>query len=280
MGMEDRSWYVPDDERRGYAGGGGVRLSFGPKTPPATKILIIVMIGCYILQLVMEQVSPRTLIILFSFVPADAVAGFQVWRFITYMFLHGDPFHLLINMFIFWMFAREVEIYFGWRQFLVLFFASGIAGGAVTSLFPAWYWIQSIGASAGVLGLLAVWGLLWPNRTILFMFIFPMKAKWLVIIMAAIDMLSALRLGEHSEVANLGHLGGMAYAATFMFLVPRLDSLLTRRAARASFREVEEDFDVRKRVDDLLDKINREGIASLSAREKKFLKDASKRYKK
>jgi membrane associated rhomboid family serine protease len=284
MGMDDRSWYVPDEERRGY-GSGGVRFSFGPKTPPMTKALLIIIVAVFALQLVMYLfTSPHEYIeTLFSFKPRGAVEGFELWRFVTYMFLHSKQniFHILLNLFLFWMFAREVELHIGKWQLFAFFIFCGIGGAAAICYFPTWYMenARTAGASAAVLGVLAAWGMLWPNRTILLFFVFPIRAKWIVIFAAIIDIASAIG-NPHGGIAYLAHLGGLFCGVLFVFLCPRVASRLSRRETAVQIATFEREQDVRQRVDALLEKINREGITSLTKKERKFLTDASKRYRK
>ena len=121
MGMDDREWYQEDSERGGVGfGGSGVRWSFGPKTPPITKWLCISFVAAYAAQLFVYLFTQKGYMDFYlEFSPERAVGNLEVWRFVTYAFLHADPFHLLINLLIFWMFAREVELYLGGLQFIV-----------------------------------------------------------------------------------------------------------------------------------------------------------------
>jgi len=280
MGMDDRNWYVDDSDRHGVGfSQPQFRLSFGPKTPPVTKYLIIANIAIFLAQMLDYMFTGRHHIIeYFAFSPQRAVGDFEVWRFFTYSFLHGSPFHILINMFILWMFAREVEYYLGSWQFLVFYILCGLGGSLFTCYIPDWYIKEMVGASASVLGTLVTWWFLWPNRVVLLMFVFPVKIKWIVPIIALLDILGATGGAGSSNTAHLAHIGGMVSSAAFFLILPKIESLFIHRKAVTAFREAESEFEIRRRVDDLLEKINYGGIGSLTDKEKEFLKDASRRF--
>jgi membrane associated rhomboid family serine protease len=282
MSMDDREWYQEDSERGGVGfGGAGVRWSFGPKTPPFTKWLCVALIAVYIAQLFVYLFTQKGYAEFYlEFSPERAVGSFEIWRFITYAFLHAAPFHLLINLLIFWMFSREVEMRLGGLQFMVFFIFCALGGAFLTCYVPSWFASRTVGASGAILGILAAWLVFWPNRTVLLMFLFPIKVKWLVLIVAALDMAGAIRPGFGDATAHLAHLGGFGFGFLFLLLVPALDRLGYKLEARRGMKEAAAELEIREKVDMLLDKINREGINSLTESERKFLTDSSKRFHK
>jgi membrane associated rhomboid family serine protease len=161
---------------------------------------------------------------------------FAVWQLFTYLFLHGGLWHLLVNMFTLWMFGVTLERDWGTRRFLKYYFLCGVGAGLcdviANALLGRWG-TSTIGASGAIYGLLLAFGVLYPDTTILFSFLFPIKAKYFVMIYGAIELLAALGT-RNSGVSNIAHLGGMAFG--FFYLkarLPKLDLYEIRRWYRA-----------------------------------------------
>jgi membrane associated rhomboid family serine protease len=147
-------------------------------------------------------------------VPGDVVRRLAVWQLVTYMFLH-DPFgfsHILFNMLALWMFGADLERVWGRRPFLKYYFLCGIGAGlcvvVANVLFSSNWNTRTIGASGAIYGLLFAFGYLYPDREILFSFLFPMKAKYFVMIIGAIAFLSSFG-ASGGGVSHIAHLGGM-----------------------------------------------------------------------
>jgi len=153
-----------------------------------------------------------------------AEAGrFWPWQIVTSAFLHGSFSHILFNMFGLWMFGMRIEQALGSRRFLGFYLACVVGASllqlAVTSYpflvgassFPT----ATLGASGGVLGVLAAFGLLYPDEPIYLYFFVPIPAKWLVLGLAALDLFAGVT-GSQSGVANFAHLGGMLVGAVLI----------------------------------------------------------------
>ena len=149
-------------------------------------------------------------------VPAAVFEEFRIWQPVTYMFLHGTIGHILFNMLALWMFGTELERLWGTRFFLRYYFATGIAAAITTilvSLTPfdvtsRMYYSVTIGASGAIYGLLLAYGLTFPNRPIYIYFLFPIPAKYFVMIMGFIALLSAAG-DSGGGIAHITHLGGL-----------------------------------------------------------------------
>lgn len=162
----------------------------------------------------------------FGLVPR-ALFSLQLWRPVTYMFLHGSNItHILFNMLILWWIGAELELKWGRKFFLTYYFVSGI-GAAIIYLIGVFTYaviakdafileVPVIGASGAVYGLLVAFGMLFGERPIYFMMLFPMKAKHFVFLIGFIELATLLQSGMGSDVANLAHLGGIL--AGFLFL--------------------------------------------------------------
>lgn len=188
-------------------GGGGVT--------PAVKILLIVNVGVFVLQTVVGSSLDHGLSRYLGLVPPLVLNEFYLWQLFTYQFLHGGLFHLLFNMLALWMFGCDLERRWGAQFFVKYYFVTVIGGGILNVLFLPGQLGPSIGASAGVYGLLLAYGLIYPDRTIYFYFLFPMKMKHFVWIIGAIALYSSITSGE-SGIAHLAHLGGMAFGYLYL----------------------------------------------------------------
>jgi membrane associated rhomboid family serine protease len=175
----------------------------------------------------------------FGLIPSDVVRSLSLWQLVTYMFLH-DPFsfgHILFNMLTLWMFGADLERTWGRQAFLKYYFLCGIGAGLcvvlANVLFSDNWNTRTIGASGAIYGLLFAFGYLYPDREILFSFLFPMKAKYFVMIIGAIAFLSSVG-GSGGGVSHIAHLGGMVIGYFYL----RSQRLSRRPAyARASFSD-------------------------------------------
>ncbi len=185
----------------------------------------------------------------FGFVPLRFFTKFWVWQPFTYMFIHADNiFHILFNMLMLWWVGSELETYWGGRYFLFYYFTCGIGAALIycTGVF-IYYWFTGnvsvlhapmIGASGAIFGLLLAYGVLFGERVILFLFLFPMKAKYFVMIIGGIALMNLLSQGPTSEVASLAHLGGLVVGWIIMKSGPKWRDFLMKRRNRAHGRKL------------------------------------------
>jgi membrane associated rhomboid family serine protease len=171
----------------------------------------------------LAQAFVRSLDQTFGLVPMFVVRDFWVWQLATYMFLHGGVFHILFNMLALWMFGAELERVWGTRDFLKFYFVTGIGAGALTVMFSMLPLAASrqlfqsdiIGASGAIYGLLLAYALYFPNRPIYMYFVFPIPAKFFVLIMGVIAFYASFA-GSGGGVANATHLGGLLVAYLYL----------------------------------------------------------------
>ena len=189
--------------------------------PPGLKWLLISNTVVFLLEFIGLR---QPMITLFGLYAEGAVHNWFVWQIFTYMFLHNDPMHLLFNMLSLWFFGTQLERDWGTRRFLKYYFLCGMAAGvcvlAVNIAVGVWGY-PTIGASGAVLGVLVAFGVLYPNQTVLMNFLFPIKAKYMVMIYAALEFL--LAFGSNTGVSRVAHLGGMAFG--YVYLKGRLPRL-------------------------------------------------------
>ncbi len=230
--------------------------------------------------------------------------GFQVWQTVTYMFMHGGIFHILFNMLWLWMFGMELENLWGSRRFFVYYMLCGIGAG-IAHLVIAPMLGQGgpiVGASGAIYGVLVAFGFLFPNRPVFIYFLLPIRARYFVAGIIAIDLLSSM-MGPQSNVAHLAHLGGAAMGFVLLllekkgvswkrfvrkpqmtYIPPQYHYTKPKSVGRedisdATYEDIHPspESGQQQRVDEILDKINQSGYQSLTDEEKRFLFEASKR---
>lgn len=203
---------------------GTTTWSFGGPLTPGVKYLLISTIGVFVLQLLFPPITSW-----FRLDPSQVLGSFFIWQLVTYLFLHGGLFHVLINMLILFMFGCEMERTWGTRFFLQYYFICGIGAG-IFALFAGY---PVVGASGAIYGLLVAFAMYFPTRVIymnvFFIFFFPIQAKYFVIIMGLISFLSSL--GGASGVSHLAHLGGLVVG----YLYLRMGGVRGGRRTTASF---------------------------------------------
>lgn len=210
------------------------------------------LIAWNVILFLVQQISGRWLALNFGLIPAEVWHG-KVWQLASYMFLHGNFLHLLFNMIALWMFGSELEYLWGTKKFVKYYFFTGIGAGLTTLATTPGAIYPTIGASGAVYGLLLAYGVIFPNRPILLYFLFPIPAKYFVMIFGAIALLSSLS-GAHSGVAHFAHLGGLIFGWIYLKGFPGSGTLkkYRRDRQRRKFRVLEfydedRDDDIRRR---------------------------------
>ncbi len=258
-------------------------MRLGPPWTPTIKFLIISNAVVFLLQTTTHLfLNAKILEGMFALNP-NMVNHFYIFQLISYGFLHGDFFHILFNMLNLWFFGVEIENLWGQKRFLTLYFLSIFTGGFLTWLVHNLGFNQYtvLGASGGVFGVMTTFALLWPSREVLFMGIFPIKMKILVPLL----MLMLMFTGG-GNIAHIAHLGGILGGVGFFFAVVKykfdFNFSISRYLQKQKMKRYQEEMyrrqNVKETVDELLDKISKKGMSSLSRKEKQFLKDASTKY--
>jgi membrane associated rhomboid family serine protease len=188
------------------------RFSFGYGLTPVIKKLMIIMGAVFLLQMVVSGWINFYL----GLVPILVWKKYFLWQLFTYIFLHGGFSHILFNLLALWMFGGELESYWGSKKFLRFFLFCGIGAGICTVVFSPYQFIPVIGASGAIYGILLAYGWLFPNRLIYIYFLFPIPAKYFVIIFGFLEFLYFSRGGTGGGVAHLTHLGGLLFGLFYM----------------------------------------------------------------
>lgn len=258
----------------------GYNVRFGPqRVSPAVAGLIAANVAVFVLQMLLDILGyGRLFEILFGLLPPAVFHGY-VWQLVTYMFLHGGVFHIFWNMLVLWMFGVDVESRMGTKTFLIFYFFCGIGAGLTSLAFPPSWTAVTVGASGALYGIFVASAVYFPDSILLVFFLFPMRMKHAVFLFGAIQLLAVMgNAGRHGGgVAYIAHLGGILFALLYFQAVPRLAQRSKHTGLRRKNTEIQRNDREEKEVDRILEKISREGIQSLSPRERNFLKNRSER---
>lgn len=287
--------------------------------PPmqVSVVLMIALIATFALQCI-NDVYARTIIEYWlALTPAALTRGY-VWQFGTFQFLHGDILHLLCNLLGLWFLGRFVENMIGKRRFLLAYFGSGVIGGLLQCVlmvvFPMHFAPFVYGASAGVMGIFAVFATLESGMEVRWNFLIPIRAGVLLWITAGISLFFTIVPSTRGGgVAHAAHLGGLLAGVLFVKMGWHKDfvplpgaeflSRFNRQSPRAGRSRVlartasgkgafwkrdqagtVEDLPsaefISREVDPILDKISAHGIQSLTDQEKRILEAARARMAK
>ena len=259
-------------------------------TPWVTRLLVTNVMVALVLQ---PGTLPYALLTLFppGVVGLDQVyipgMPFRPWTLFTYMFLHAGLWHLLFNMIGLFFFGPRLEARLGARGFLGLYFLSGLGGAAFTFVFS--FGSPVVGASAAVYGIIIGFAMYWPRELIYIYGVVPVQARWLATLIVAISLYSGIT-GSDGGTAHFAHLGGLAVGAGFL----RLRDRRLGKGRRDFKRKLQHtpsmegsEHDARRRwasidllsmhdlnrneVEELLARVDRQGMGALSLEERRFL---------
>ena len=244
---------------------------------------IKVLIGLNLLLFIFKSISRGEINLVEIFGLSPETIWPMVWQPFTYMFIHGDFWHVAINMLVLFLFGSELETIWGRQGFIKYYIITGVGSGLIWILFQSFSSSSAylIGASGAVYGILTAYGLMFPNRIVYIYFLFPVKVKWFVIILGAVAFFSSL--GSHSNISHLTHLSGMIIGFTYLRFNRQWKKFVfsMRKQILESKIKREENLKKKKRklqedVDQILDRINQVGYDGLSDSEKSRLYAASR----
>jgi len=236
-----------------------------------------------------------------AFIPSQALEALELWRFLSYAFIHIDFMHILFNMLMFWMFATEVCKSLGDKNFTTLYLLSAIFAGIFSIPFYVFGIIGDnpiIGASGALFGIMAAYAFLFPEQIILMFFIVPMKIKHAIWIFIAIDLFMA---NSGDGIAHFAHLGGVLSGYLFMlfwsknislesfFAKPKRPEAYSREFFKQQAKQAPLEGELyggntnaakEERLNEILEKINRTGLQSLNQEERDYLQWFGKQNRK
>lgn len=297
MGIYDRDYARASTGRRGPLLGGSHSV---------VKLLLIGNIVVYVLQLITANANP-SITTLLNLNVGSLTDSFQVWRLVTYAFCHDleSPMHILFNMLVLWFFGNELERMYGSREFAWFYLTAAAISGLAFVAMEFWRpsGLPAVGASGSLMAVMMLYAIHFPRRVIYILGIVPVEIWLLVLIYVVFDLHPILlNLGgvrQEDRVAHAAHLGGLAFGYlyhAFNLRITRfadgwsLPSFKARKPRifrdQPDLRVYREEPDpprptdaVDRRVDELLEKISKQGEASLTEEERRILFEASRRYR-
>lgn len=219
--------------------------------PPVTKNLIIINVVIWLAMFLSPQINAN--LMKYAALHYYSATEFNFVQIVTYMFMHGGFFHLFFNMFTLFMFGIALEYSLGSRRFLIFYMVCGVGAALIQEavwsltlpdlavrllasdngvsiaqvnhalvfqpdLLPKTFnCFTTIGASGAIYGILLAYAMLYPNRSLYFMFIpVPVKAKYMVLIWGGLELLLGLSSASDG-VAHFAHLGGMIFGFMLIY---------------------------------------------------------------
>lgn len=297
-------------ENRGYMSTGSADFrGYGRMRDGWTMVTILIVINVVVFLFQTMNFQTRLLESWLALDLKSMLRG-QIWRLTTYDFLHetsdGLPLHLLFNMWLLYLAGRRVESKYGSSEFLAFYLLAGILSGVVFLLWGIITHVDvpAIGASGAAVAVMIVYALNWPNERWYIWGILPMPVIVLAGLSALFDiwpMIQQLsgRPGAGGGIAHAAHVGGMLFGLMYVKFDWNLTGLWSQRSRfslkkalrrrpqlRVHHPEIEQEpsqtdipRDVEIRLDRLLEKISQHGEASLTDEERRFLTEASRRYR-
>lgn len=191
---------------------------------------IKVFLGAYFFIFLIQQTGDQffgtQLMPLFGLSVSGFFESHRLWQLVTYSFVHRDVWHLFFNMMLIAFIGGELEISWGRARFLkYYFFCSTVAGSifllleSILSKAPHSHALM-VGSSGAIYGLLMAYGLIFGERILLFMMLFPMKAKHFVWILALIELMTTI-YSPRGGLSGVAHLGGMAGGFAYLWIRAR-----------------------------------------------------------
>jgi membrane associated rhomboid family serine protease len=296
MAWESRDYYR--EPRYGGGGFGGAQFMINvPSRGSVTLWLLVINVAIFFLGGLFNRgmgYDPLTEFGFFSI--AQAFERFQVWRLLTFQFLHADGWHLFGNMLMLFFFGPMVEGMLSRRRFLAFYLLCGLAGVLgymffwATGILVVTTETPMVGASAGVFGVLAAAAVVAPNARVLLFFLIPVPLRALIIVLLVVSAYVVLARGAEPGVnagGEAAHLGG---ALLGFILIKRLGWLnwadrFEVGAMRERWQERREQrqratlANEQQEVDRILDKVRQHGLQSLTRAEKKALGRATERQR-
>jgi membrane associated rhomboid family serine protease len=274
-----------------------VSIRIGGPMTPGVKLLMMVNGIVFLIQQISGLIIPNAMEYIFGISHNGFIGNFMFWQPFTYMFLHGGWMHIFFNLLGLWMFAGELEAVWGQKKFLRYYLLSGLGAGFFIALMNYVAFVKfgyssvTIGASGAIYAVLLAYAILWPNREVLLYFLIPIKIKYLVIAFGLLEFFGTLSstAGAGGNISHIGHMGGIISG---FILIKFMQSTGSSNKPAASFidnfkrkkrleqkkKVIDSRIEAKKIIDELLGKIAKTGMSSLTQEEKKKLEWARKNY--
>ena len=263
--------------------------------PRSIQTILLLNVGVFLISFLFGRNISSYILYYGAFIPSQA---YELWRFLSYAFVHLNFMHIAFNMLMFWMFAYEVCKTIGERHFVALYLVSAIFASVFTLPLYSFGIMGNnpvIGASGALYGVMVAYAVLFPERIILLFFIIPMKIKHAILLFIAIDFFMA---NSGDGIARYTHLSGMLAGYLFMLFLNgkpifkpyKKQKIYSKEFFKKQAKQQEQqgsDYSKNnplegvlykgnsntkeERLNEILEKINRSGLQSLTQEERDYL---------
>jgi membrane associated rhomboid family serine protease len=275
MGLYDRE-YSQERYQPFYHYGPPMQMGF-PGVTAVTKWLLIINIGVFLAVITIKPLGILTYH-WFQLDPTTLPRALQLWRLVTYQFLH-DPnsiTHIAFNMVGLYFLGPTLERYWGSRKFLTFYLSCGAAGGVLYLLLVAVGFLPAmamVGASGAILGILAACAILFPHF-IVFIFLFPVPIRVAAIAFTVFYLITLTTKGANAG-GDAAHLAGLATGAIYVFSQSWRDGIKFKIQTSMHRRKTAHQRNLQAELDRILVKVHKHGIGHLTSKEKRILKQAT-----
>jgi membrane associated rhomboid family serine protease len=277
MGLYDRDYtQEQNDAQSRYAP--QMRLGF-PSLTPVVKWLLIANVSIFLIDTIFSSQEGTGMTFLQKYFALYPISWFyiaQIWRLITYQFLHSNLGHIFWNMLGLFFLGPSLERQWGGKKFLTFYISCGVAGGLFFILLVKTGFLSAglmVGASGAILGVLTACAILFPHFVV-FIVIFPVPIRVAAVILMGIAFYTVLSKGANAG-GEACHFAGIAVGAIYVLSDSWRTALKLRFKASKWEKYIESERRLRLEVDCILKKVHDNGIQSLTASEKRILKKAT-----
>ena len=252
-------------------------MQFGPRRI-GTVVMWLLILNFVIFILTISQNLKQTLFLWGAVMPDSPAHIVQIWRLVTFQFLHWNGTHFLFNMLFLFFFGPILEQLWGSRTFLKFYLISGAFGGLVYTLLSLFGVLPPgimVGASGGLYAIMAAVAIMYPRMPVLIWGLIPVKMIWLVILAIIISLLK-FTVGKNAG-GEAAHLSGLLAGFLYVKYKPLLLNFQLHRKKGSWQKKMEQERSFEVEVDRVLKKVHQEGISSLSRRERQILQEATRR---
>ncbi len=276
MGLYDRD-YTQADFRSQFRHAPQMRMSF-PRLTPVVKLLLIINIGVFLAAITIRPLG----FFIYEWFQLDPTwpRAFQLWRLISYQFLHDPSFvwHIFFNMLGLFFLGPTLERHWGGKRFLPFYLGCGVAGGLFYLLLIGVGFLKDplpmVGASGAILGMLAACAILFPHFVVIIL-LFPVPIRIAAVGLTAVYLVAILTKGANAG-GDAAHLAGMAAGAVYVFSQSWRSKFKSKIRAGQWEKQMAERRNLQAELDRILQKVHDSGIQSLTPNEKKTLRQATK----
>jgi membrane associated rhomboid family serine protease len=278
MGLYDRDYTQADfkSNQSHFRYAPQMRMTF-PKLTPVVKWLLIINIGVFLAGIMIKPLG----VFIYSSFQLDPrwPQALQLWRLISYQFLHSPNLirHIFFNMFGLFFLGPTLERHWGGKRFLSFYLGCGVAGALFYFFLVAVKFLPAgpmIGASGAILGMLAACAILFPQFVVI-LFIFPVPIRIAAVGFTVLFFLLVVTRADNAG-GNAAHLAGMAAGAAYVFSQSWRDKFKFKLRSGHWEKQMAAQRNLQVEVDRILHKVNESGIQSLTSKEKKTLKEATR----